>query len=210
LHLNANHAFKGIYYAKGFMEECSSTPGSQILSLPLTSCGIRSKMLSRDSMQYSVQIIAQHSSKLQQKSDFEIFVKCEMSTEMMDHNIERNEMKSQRNGRMRFLKTSTKIRSWLEIDAQRIDYAIVGENITFSVVSILPRNIGIKIVDCLAFDGVGDSSQKLFDEFGCPIDEFIMPNFIEKVINFDDGWSKMNDDDTVKKVATSSNDDLII
>lgn len=35
--------------------------------------------------------------------------------------------------------------------------------------------IGWKIVDCTAHDGLGDSSQKLLDETGCPVDELLMP-----------------------------------
>lgn len=40
-----------------------------------------------------------------------------------------------------------------------------------------PFSVGIdwKVVDCFAHDGLGDSSQKLLDELGCPIDELLMP-----------------------------------
>lgn len=31
------------------------------------------------------------------------------------------------------------------------------------------------MIDCYAHDGLGDSSQKLLDKLGCPIDEFLMP-----------------------------------
>ena len=103
LKLNMLRSFKGMFYAKGFMDECNSKAGSNLLTLPLTSCGIRSKMLSKDTVEYSVQIVVQHSSKLQQNSDIKINVKCEVSTDTMDFNIDSNEViKSQRNGRMRF------------------------------------------------------------------------------------------------------------
>ena len=62
------------------------------------------------------------------------------------------------------------------------------------------RNIGIRIVDCVAFDGIGESSQKLFDENGCPVDSQIMPEFLEEITIIEDGWSKKNDDDMVQKV----------
>lgn len=30
-------------------------------------------------------------------------------------------------------------------------------------------------MDCTAHDGLGDSSQKLLDELGCPLDELLLP-----------------------------------
>lgn len=179
--------------------------GSSSLTLPLSSCGIRSKFLSKDNIQYSVRLVAQMDSKLQQKSDMEMVAKCIVPSEMMDVNLQENELKQQRNGRMRFLKAATKIRSWLEVGSKEgQDYAIVGENSTLSIRSILARNIGMKVVDCVAFDGVGESSQRLFDEFGCPIDSQIMPDFVETIMNIEDGWSKNHDDDVVQKVFTTN------
>lgn len=168
---------------------------SDSLTLPLSSCGIRSKFLSKDLKQYNVRLVAQMDSKLQQKSDLEVIAKCVIPSEMMDINLQVNEAKQpqQRNGRMRFLKAATKIRSWLDVGSREgQDYAIVGENSTLSVRSILARNVGMRVVDCVAFDGVGESSQRLFDEFGCPVDQSIMPDFTESVLNIEDGWSKVN------------------
>lgn len=64
-----------------------------------------------------------------------------------------------------------KVRAWLEIGGTTGDGLVnVGENTTLSVHTVLPRYVGAKIVDCQAFDGLGESSQKLFDEEGCPLD----------------------------------------
>lgn len=143
-------------------------------------------------------------SKLQQKTDMDAIASCTMPSEMMDVNLHENDLKQQRNGRMRFLKSATKIRSWLEVGSKEgQDYAIVGENSTLSVRSILARNVGMRVVDCVAFDGVGESSQRLFDEFGCPVDSQIMPDFTESIIDIEDGWSKNHDDDIVQKVFTT-------
>lgn len=210
MHLNLNMGmkpFKGVVFAKGFMDECGSSPGSSTLTLPLTSCGIHSKMLTKDLMQYSVRLVAQQSSKLQLQSDIEVTAKCEIPSTMMDTVVDNSEMMklahTNRNGRMRYLKTAMKIRSWLEIGTQRQEYAIVGENATFSAIALIPRNVGMRIVDCIAFDGTGDASQKLFDEFGCPIDKSLMANFKEKVATIEDGWSKANDDDVVQKIYST-------
>lgn len=32
------------------------------------------------------------------------------------------------------------------------------------------------MVDCTAHDGLGDASQKLLDEQGCPVDELLLPD----------------------------------
>lgn len=208
LKVNMGEPFKGMVFAKGFMEECGSVAGFSSLTLPLTSCGIRSKMLSKDVMQYSVRLVAQHSSKLQLKSDIEVTAKCEIPSTMMDVALDSSEMtkisQTNRNGRMRYLKTAMKIRSWLDISTDIPEYAKVGENATISAIALVPQSIGMKIVDCIAFDGVGDSSQKLFDEFGCPIDRSLMGEFQEKINIIEDGWSKPNEDDVVQKVFTTS------
>lgn len=156
-------------------------------------------------MQYTVRLVAQMDSKLQQKTDLETIARCSLPSEMMDVNLHDGEVKPQRNGRMRFLKAATKIRSWLEVGSREgQDYAIVGENSTLSVRSILARNVGMRVVDCVAFDGVGESSQRLFDEFGCPVDSSIMPDFTESMIDVEDGWSKNHDDDVVQRVFTTN------
>lgn len=222
--INMGRPFRGMVFAKGFSDECGSVAGktrrieipqtsfqafhfqsgSPSLTLPLSSCGVRSRVISRDTMQYSVRLVAQMDSKLQQKSDLEAFAKCSVPTEMMDVNLHDYEPKPMRNGRMRFLKAATKIRSWLEVGSREgQDFAIVGENATLSVRSILARKVGMRVVDCVAFDGVGESSQRLFDEFGCPIDTQIMPDFTETIVDIENGWSKNHDDDVVQKVFTT-------
>lgn len=40
---------------------------------------------------------------------------------------------------------------------------------------MLLAGIGWRVVDCTAHDGIGEVSQRLLDEMGCPIDETILP-----------------------------------
>lgn len=40
--------------------------------------------------------------------------------------------------------------------------------------------IGWRVVDCVAHDGLGDSSQLLLDQDGCPIDELLLPALSKK------------------------------
>lgn len=37
--------------------------------------------------------------------------------------------------------------------------------------AILPGSVGVRVIDCSALDGLGEASQKLLDERGCPVDE---------------------------------------
>ncbi|CAH1111381.1 unnamed protein product [Psylliodes chrysocephalus] len=74
-------------------------------------------------------------------------------------------------------------RAWMEIvpensEDKGYDTLQVGETALLSVKSTLPAGIGWKVVDCVAHDGLGDSSQKLLDEHGCPVDESLMPALI--------------------------------
>lgn len=64
------------------------------------------------------------------------------------------------------------IQAWLELGGSDGSGAVeVGQQTSMSVKVILPDRIDVRIIDCVALDGIGDASQKLFDERGCPIDE---------------------------------------
>ncbi|XP_019868469.1 uncharacterized protein LOC109597263 [Aethina tumida] len=71
-------------------------------------------------------------------------------------------------------------RAWMEIVPEQVEdrpfgTLQVGETALLSVKSTLPSGIGWKVVDCVAHDGLGDSSQKLLDEQGCPVDDVLLP-----------------------------------
>lgn len=68
--------------------------------------------------------------------------------------------------------SAPRIRVWLELGGSDGSGIVeVGQMTTISVRAVLPANVGIRIVDCAALDGLGESSQKLLDERGCPVDE---------------------------------------
>lgn len=69
-------------------------------------------------------------------------------------------------------------RAWMEINPEKhLQHSAVevGETVLLTVKATLPAGIGWRIVDCTAHDGLGDSSQKLLDEYGCPVDEALLP-----------------------------------
>lgn len=108
---------------------------------------------------------------------------------------------SHRHGRMQHIaresyKKSPRVRVWLELGGKDGAGSVeVGQATTLGkyfpalmlsrvnqvhsknsllpegVRAVLPGNIGVRIVDCSALDGLGESSQKLLDERGCPVDE---------------------------------------
>lgn len=83
-----------------------------------------------------------------------------------------------RQGRMHFNRipeldeAAPRIRVWLELGGSDGSGIVeVGQMTTITVRAILPANVGLRIVDCSALDGLGESSQKLLDDRGCPVDE---------------------------------------
>lgn len=77
---------------------------------------------------------------------------------------------------MRFeTKIQPRIRVWLELDGPDGTGAVeVGQSTTLGVRALLPGSIGVRVVDCAALDGLGESSQKLLDDRGCPVDEQVI------------------------------------
>lgn len=80
---------------------------------------------------------------------------------------------------MKALETSNKehplvsrVRVWLELGGKKKNTGSVevGEATTLGIRALLPGSIGVRVVDCSAMDGIGETSQKLLDERGCPID----------------------------------------
>lgn len=75
-------------------------------------------------------------------------------------------------------RSAPRIRVWLELGGSDGSGIVeVGQMTTISVRAILPGNVGLRIVDCAALDGLGESSQKLLDERGCPVDEQVNYHF---------------------------------
>lgn len=67
----------------------------------------------------------------------------------------------------------SRIRVWLELGGTKdkdSGFVEVGEATTLGIRALLPGSIGVRVVDCSALDGIGETSQKLLDGRGCPID----------------------------------------
>lgn len=71
----------------------------------------------------------------------------------------------------------SRIKVWLELGGKKdrkSGSVEVGEATTLGVRALLPGSIGVRVVDCSAMDGIGETSQKLLDERGCAIDAQVM------------------------------------
>nr|CAH7753514.1 unnamed protein product [Callosobruchus chinensis] len=71
-------------------------------------------------------------------------------------------------------------RAWMEITSAHSevtgsDVLQVGETALLVVKSTLPAGVGWSVTDCVAYDGLGDCSQRLIDQVGCPIDPLLVP-----------------------------------
>lgn len=149
------------------------------ISLPTSGCGIRNELQSDGSMELSVRLVIQMDEKLRQRSDFERLVRCSLPDRMMEMNIGMAEDKKfMRHGRMHSNSNSfdaesiPRVRVWLELGSSDGSGTVeVGQMTTLNVRAVLPGNVGVRVVDCSALDGLGESSQKLLDDRGCPIDE---------------------------------------
>lgn len=136
-------------------------------------------------MVYSVVLVAQQDRHLRQIADQEKYLECVVKDEAFV--IESQSMvdvlkhsKNQRSGRMKKDEdTFALARAWMEItpeeDTKSSGTLKVGEVAILTVKSTLPDGIGWKVVECVAHDGLGDSSQKLLDDDGCPTDELLFP-----------------------------------
>ncbi|CAG9860439.1 unnamed protein product [Phyllotreta striolata] len=159
-------------------------------------------------MFYTVNIVIQQDRHLRQISDQEKTIKCPLKDEdlLVKSKALAKTLKQlkdgrihQRVGRMKNEGWSKELdgkqleeelnealsaaRAWMEIvpessEDTSFDTLEVGEIAMLSVKSTLPVGIGWKVVDCIAHDGLGDSSQKLINENGCPVDEALMPALI--------------------------------
>ncbi|XP_031621833.1 uncharacterized protein LOC116339889 isoform X2 [Contarinia nasturtii] len=214
--IDMGKTFKGIVFAKDFLDECrvkGNRSTAVEINLPSNGCGIRSEPQADGSLEMSVRLVIQMDEKLRQRSDLERYVRCNLPNEMMEMNIGMtDERRVNRHGRMYASPSGSdaekdipRIRVWLELGGSDGSGIVeVGQMTTINVRAMLPGTVGVRIVDCSALDGLGESSQKLLDERGCPVDEQVMPALLARVRPIEEGWSKPHADDTVEKLFTAT------
>ncbi|XP_069692530.1 cuticlin-4 [Periplaneta americana] len=171
--------FHGLLYARGFPLECKAqgTGDSLVtLHLPATQCGVR-VVSGEAGLLYAVVVEVQMDRHLQQVADQQRAVTCRLPAE--DTTPARPSARMARKKAdmpsADYQQQST-AQAWLEIRGQDSTSQVsVGEETTLLVKALLPAGLGTRVTDCVAHDGAGESSQRLLDEWGCPIDELILP-----------------------------------
>lgn len=151
---------------------------------------------------YNVELIIQMDRHLQQSSDQELFIRCKLQPRAVRINssalesvinnklreMAGREAKKTRTGRQRqgFANAAeleqrewlmAAARAWMELtpEASAAEPATVevGQPTRLLIQCTLPAGVGLRIINCVAHDGLGEASQNLLDEAGCPIDETI-------------------------------------
>ncbi|XP_028173800.1 uncharacterized protein LOC114362553 [Ostrinia furnacalis] len=155
-----------------------------------------------EDLYYFVELVVQMDSKLQQSSDQELLVRCKLlpravrivstalegiiQTKMRE--LVGQETKRIRTGRNRQGFDSPAMmeqremlmeaaRAWMDLSPamSTIDPSTVevGQPTRLLIQCTLPVGVGLRVTNCVAHDGLGEASQRLLDEAGCPIDETI-------------------------------------
>ncbi|XP_021920355.1 uncharacterized protein LOC110830139 isoform X4 [Zootermopsis nevadensis] len=192
--------FQGLLYARGFPLECRGQGMGEndvTLHLPASRCGVR-VLPSEDavSLAYTAVVEIQMDRHLQQAADQQRTVTCQLPADsllLMSPALTLTQVAvrpSARTARKKADVSSTDFhqinaasatpmdqsRVWMEIKGQRNSGQVsVGEEITLLIKALLPAEFGTRVTDCVAHDGAGETSQRLLDEWGCPIDELILP-----------------------------------
>ncbi|XP_067004085.2 uncharacterized protein cyr [Anabrus simplex] len=211
--------FSGTLYARGFPLECRAQGSGHkeaAIQLATSGCGVRVEPSEDGGLTYMVTVQVQLDRLLQQISDQEQTVTCHMPPDkmMVDSPTLALPIKTNsREGRMRGGKPNSEpvqlghVMAWMEItgtaESRSSSEVAVGERTALLIKSLVPEGVGIRVTDCMAHDGVGDSSQKLLDDSGCPIDELILPS-LQDLTNAYYASRKHKDDDvpgTKMKVA---------
>ncbi|KAL7745312.1 hypothetical protein ACLKA6_015335 [Drosophila palustris] len=212
MQLTLSRKFRGLLYAKDFPLECRSRGQDDAhiaLHVPTSGCGVRAEPLPDGGMEYTVRIMLQMEQKLRQSTDILRTVRCQLPAKAMGMPLPLTGR--DRNARMRALAVvasspthhhmdTPRVRIWLELGGPNGSGSVeVGVATTLTVRAIVPGTIGVRVVDCAALDGLGESTQQLLDARGCPIDEQVMPALHTRFKPAEEGWSKQHEEDLVER-----------
>ncbi|KAH8416494.1 hypothetical protein KR222_006137, partial [Zaprionus bogoriensis] len=220
MQLALSRSFRGLLYAKDFPLECRAR-GQNLahiaLRVPTSGCGVRAEPLPDGGMEYTVRVMLQMEQKLRQSTDILRTVRCQLPAKAMGMPLPL--AGRDRNARMRALAVvasgasassssatqthhmeTPRVRIWLELGGPNGSGSVeVGVATTLTVRAIVPGTIGVRVVDCAALDGLGESTQQLLDARGCPIDEQVMPALHTRFKPAEEGWSKQHEEDLVER-----------
>ncbi|RZF37281.1 hypothetical protein LSTR_LSTR005613 [Laodelphax striatellus] len=189
--------FHGAIHAKGFPIECRAVgQGDKFVQLTVaaSSCGLRITPHKDGGLMYHLVVEAQTTRHLQQATDMSLAVSCHLPRDQIVlHSPAINSLEHKRSGRNMHEDNESvtntddhdgTAKAWLEIQGSgdsEVKSVIVGERTTLRLKAWLPDGVDSRVVDCMAHDGAGESSQLLVDGEGCPVDRLLVPAFEQTV-----------------------------
>ncbi|OWR51033.1 hypothetical protein KGM_214038 [Danaus plexippus plexippus] len=203
INIDMEKPFKGLVFSKDFSRECRILGQMQTnvsLHLPSNTCGVRTSIQNNTTkrydelnLYYTVEVVVQMDKMLQQSSDQEIIVRCKLQPravrinssalegviksrlrEITGHEGKRMRTGRNRKGWDRMVEVEQQelleaARAWMQLAPDTVE---VGQP-TELMIQTCDVGVGLRVTNCIAHDGLGEASQKLLDEAGCPIDETI-------------------------------------
>lgn len=170
--------FHGLLHARGFPSECSVQGKglhSLSLTLPTSSCGVR---LSHE-LHYQASVDVQFDQKLQLALYERRLVSCAAP-------LDGNEIPSgapTSGPQHQALRASKEAdfeptRAWMELEAAGGGgAALVGEPVRLKVRTKGAEGLKLRVTECVAHEGAGESPQRLLDALGCPVEPQVIGQF---------------------------------
>lgn len=189
--LTTNHGFNGMIYPKGLsknsscMVEYHQTSANITYFLPLRSCNTMSTDV-EDGVEYYNTVMVQPHRRLVTNQGRGYHIKCRYQTK--ERTITNQEQQLNVNltqstpsvvGSAAMPSCSMKIFS-----ANDLSHEVAAENVRIGdelhlMISLDDQDVyGMLVTNCLVRDGMNWGEQPLIDDFGCPVDEEIMPEFV--------------------------------
>lgn len=189
--LNTNHGFNGMIYPKGLsknsscMVEFHQTTSNITYHLPLRSCNTMSLEV-EDGVEYFNTVMVQPHRRLVTNQGRGYHVRCRYQTK--ERTITNQEQQLNVNltqSTPAVIGSATMPSCTMKIyNANDLSHEVAAENVRIGdelhlVISLDDQDVyGMLVTNCLVRDGMNWGEQPLLDDYGCPIDEEIMPQFV--------------------------------
>lgn len=189
--LNTNHGFNGMVYPKGLsknttcMTEYHQTSPNITYYLPLRSCNTMSSDV-EDGVEYFNTVMIQPHRRLVTNQGRGYHIRCRYQTkERTITNLEQQLNVNLTQVTPAVFGSATMPLCTMKIfSANDLSREVTAENVRIGdelqlVISLDDQDVyGMMVTNCLVRDGMNWGEQPLIDDFGCPIDEEIMPQFV--------------------------------
>lgn len=189
--LSTNHGFNGMIYPKGLsknsscMTEYHQTSANITYFLPLRSCNTMSSDV-EDGIEYFNTVMIQPHRRLVTNQGRGYHIRCRYQTkERTITNLDQQLNVNLTQITPAVIGSATMPLCTMKIySANDLSHEVAAENVRIGdelqlVISLDDQDVyGMMVTSCLVRDGMNWGEQPLIDDFGCPVDEEIMPQFV--------------------------------